>query len=81
MAKREIDAPGKKILDRANGKTENTTIDRKHTGKTLAKGENRYFIYAVILLVLLVLFAIEPGFFLGLIIGAVTYRYYVNHFK
>lgn len=57
------------------------TISKKYLGRALSQDEKRYLLYLGLALVLLILFAIEPGFFLGLIIGALGYRYYIDNIK
>ena len=57
------------------------TFGEKYVGRKFSQDEKRYIIYVVLALLLLVLFAIEPGFFLGLIIGALGYRYYIDNIK
>jgi hypothetical protein len=38
-------------------------------------------VYAIVIIVVLLLFAVEPGFFLGMVLGVLGYRYYLDNYS
>ena len=47
----------------------------------LTERQERLLVYAAVVIIVLILFALEPGFFLGLILGILGYRYYLDNYS
>jgi hypothetical protein len=49
--------------------------------KGLTDEQERFLVYAAVIIVVLLLFAVEPGFFLGAVLGVLGYRYYLDNYS
>jgi flagellar biosynthesis component FlhA len=47
----------------------------------LSERQERFLVYAIVIIVVLLLFAVEPGFFLGMVLGVLGYRYYLDNYS
>lgn len=66
----------------ANNKKRRREKESKEIGLSkLTERQERFLVYTAVILVILILFALEPGFFLGLILGVLGYRYYLDNYS
>lgn len=64
----------------AAAKRKGTVAEEIGFGK-LTERQERLLVYAIVIIIVLILFAVEPGFFLGLVLGVLGYRYYLDNYS